>query len=314
MVSPDTRYPIRRSGEAGGVILKRDRKRPIRDYSKFNETDKEYYGLFYKKEKLRIDVKRLAKKEIISPEIITHINNMPRNTAYFFPKKKKKLEYSCNIFRNEIDALTAIWGEEIIPITCKIKTSEDVMNESYPKYMSDGIMEHEEASSASIMNGIRRSPRYHSVIGMIYGQYLHLIGSVVEYSIIKVMEENGHSLKRFNIKTLRRLLKNKYKINLDEIPSVREYKKFNALWNFLKHNSISSYNNVKKQYPEVLIKEPFESGMFALWHVNPNMAPITGILDGLKDFFDSFCETVFGEDLYEASWNYDDYFLEEYKK
>lgn len=35
-------------------------------------------------------------------------------------------------------------------------------------------------------------------------------------------------------------------------------------------------------------------------------------LNGLKEFFDSFCEVVFGENLGEVDWNYDEYFLEKY--
>lgn len=256
----------------------------------------------------------MAKSEIVPSEIITYINNIPRNTAYFFPKKKKRSEYSCNVFRDDLDSLLGVWNNEIYPMTEKIRTPGETEHKAYVNYMSYGIMEHDEAYAASIMDGVWRTIRYDSVIKMIYGQYIHFIGSTVEYSMIKVLEKNGHSLERINRASVYQILKDEYETEINKIPNAENYNKFYALWNFLKHNSISSYESVKRKYPDILIGKPFRNGEFALWYVHLDEKVILETLNGLKEFFDSFCETVFSENVDEADWNYDEYFLEKCMK
>jgi hypothetical protein len=81
-----------RSGEASrfyfGVQMKKERKRNIKDYSAYDELDMEYHGLFIKKGKLRIDMKRLKKEKyltfFLTDSIFEDINKQPRSTAYFF--------------------------------------------------------------------------------------------------------------------------------------------------------------------------------------------------------------------------------------
>ncbi|MGI6494176.1 MAG: hypothetical protein ACOX10_05045 [Candidatus Methanomethylophilaceae archaeon] len=255
----------------------------------------------------------MAKSEIVSSEIIMQINNISRNTAYFFPEKKKRSEYNCNVFRGVLDDLLSIWNTEVSPLIEYIRTPDETEHKAYVGYISDGGMDHDEARVASVMQRIKRTTTYNSVLGMIYGQYIHLIGSVVEYSMIKVLEKNGHSLKRIGRGIVSKTLRDNYGVKINEIPKVENYNKFYALWNFLKHNSISSYKNIKEQYPEILNGDPFENGRFALQYVNLDEAVIIRTLKGLREFFDSFSESVFDEDIDEACWNYDEYFLEKYK-
>lgn len=296
-----------------GPYLKRDRKRQIRDYSKFRDTDKEYYGLFYRKGKLRIDVKRLAKQDLIPLKIVKKINSVPRNTAYFFPKKKKKSEYICNITRMDIDSLIRIWKHEIHPVINRIKTPSEAGHDAYIRHIHTGILDSDELQIVSVMESIKRERDYYPVIKSIYGQYIHFIGSAVEHLVIKIMKNDGHILKRTGMKNIKDLLYKEYNVKFKKLQFVDNYKKFYALWNFLKHNSLESYKRMKKLYPEILTEKPFENGNFALWYVNLDEGIIMEILNGLKEYFDSFCETVFKEDVIEASWNYDDYFLEKFQ-
>lgn len=130
--------------------------------------------------------------------------------------------------------------------------------------------------------------------------------------MIKVLEENGHSLKKIDRRAVNDIMKPHHNIEINGIPGAENYNKFYALWNFLKHNSISSYKSIKEEYPEILVEKSFRNGEFALRYVKLEERVIVETLNRLKEFFDSFCESVFGENVYEADWNYDEYFLEKY--
>lgn len=105
------------------------------------------------------------------------------------------------------------------------------------------------------------------------------------------------------------------------IEKLSEFSSFDMLHkinNFLKHNTLSTYNTLKKIYPKNVrdkIKDkPYENGMFAGNWIIVEDDYIDKLFTKLKKFFEDYCKTIVGEDSEESKWNYDDYFSEAVKK
>lgn len=298
--------------------MKRDRKRNVKDYSKCNEFDMDYCGLFRKNGKLRIDVKRASKVDCgpFDKDFLKEISEIPRSTAYFFPKKKRRDEYMCNIFTGHLSDVREIWQQEIKPIIGKIKTPEEAGDDAFMANIPYGILDHGECEQVRIFENMKRGFEYPFVLKMIYAQFIHYIGSVVELAMIDVMNRAGHDLKRNGRGEITKLLPEKYKMELEDVPNCEHYDRFYCLWNFMKHNSMNAYTMLKEKHPKMIYDnpdKPFLSGKYSLGYIRLEESTIFDLLDGLQKFFDSFCESVFMEDINEARWNYDDYFIREFR-
>ncbi len=294
--------------------MKKERNRKLKDYSRYNEFEKEYYGIFIKNDKLRIDVKRLSilKDEQPFPiELLEKVNSMPRNTAYFFPKMKKRNEYTINIFVDAIHEIKTIWLKDLCHAIDGLTTPEKAGDLAYGSNVSDGIMDPEECLSVRSRVTRQRTASYDRAIQMIYAQFIHLMASIIEHAQIMAFESVGLKFVYLNRKILKKKLKEQYDgLEIKTVENYQEYDKFYALWNFLKHNSKSSYKNLKTTYPEILINDEFKGG-YSLNYVRLSEELIFELLSRLELFFNSLCTDVFKEDIKEAEWNYDDYFIEQ---
>ena len=72
---------------------------------------------------------------------------------------------------------------------------------------------------------------------------------------------------------------------------------------------MDTYENLKRDYPEILIDEKYESGQPAKYYVKLSEKLITELLDGVMKYFEEWCELNCDENYLEAQWNYDDYFI-----
>lgn len=86
--------------------------------------------------------------------------------------------------------------------------------------------------------------------------------------------------------------------------------KLYCIWNFVKHNSISTYKTLKERFPDVVIDQEFKQGDNALYYVNFSEELILDLISGLTEFFKEYCQLMFGENYEQAQWNYNDYFLD----
>ncbi len=295
--------------------MKRDRKRAIRDYSKFDPYSKEYNGLLVKKGRLSIDVKRLRKADpwIISEGVIDSICDIPRSTPYFHPKKKKRYDYYCNIFSDGISSIFYEWHNGLKSVVYMIKTPSERSHAYHVDSMQDGVMNHEECSTVTNMKAIEYSRSYDWTLKMIYAQYIHYVGSRSEQLITSVIVKDNTNLKYFSKKILINILQKKYNVILEDIPNYQEYVRLHAMYNFLKHSNLSAYKQAKK-YGDVIESVPYKNGAYSLKYIMLDEEKMISLIKGLGRFFDSFCEKVFKENVENAKWNYDDYFLEKYKE
>ncbi|GHU97511.1 hypothetical protein FACS189483_03690 [Spirochaetia bacterium] len=86
------------------------------------------------------------------------------------------------------------------------------------------------------------------------------------------------------------------------------YVQMYAIWNFLKHNSLSTYQVIKDNYSDILNEGEYKQGELACYYVKLSDDLIDSIPSGVERFLKEYCKLVFSEDENEAAWNYDDYF------
>lgn len=296
--------------------MKRDRKRPIKDYIKIEPYSKEYIGFFVKKGRLSIDVKRLKKVEswILSEQIIESICKIPRNTPYFHPKKKERSDYYCNIFADSIADMLDEWRCNLLRISSTIKTPNGQQSSNhYVKSIEDKVINHREFSMAANIKDIEYARGSDWMLKMIYVPYIHYIGSRAEQLMVLVMGKANNDVDYFNRGKLESILKKNYNVDLNKISNYSEYDRLYSMWNFMKHSTVVAYKKIKK-YGDTIEGKPYENGAYPSEYVNIDGEKIVDMIKSLGKFFDSFCNTVFNEDIEEVKWNYDDYFLEKFKE
>lgn len=159
---------------------------------------------------------------------------------------------------------------------------------------------------------IRRTPKYNEVIQSFLGQYVHYMASRIEQVTVKVLSIVGYEKNGFELKDFFEFVKQKGGIELNKIVGFEDYKAFRYLWNFLKHNTSSTYEKLKASDSSILRNKAYTNGDFALWFVKFPKNYIETTIDKLRTFFDNLCKDVFLEKVDEADWNYDQYFIDKF--
>lgn len=289
--------------------MKRTHRRQTAKYEKYDFNDKEYYGLFPKQGKLRIDVKRLEKCHLVDKNIIDSIKIKQRNTKYYRPEKEFRFDYKCNLFRDTLTNIKSDWHNEYLPAMNRIQTPNDFGKNARDYFMNTGIADCDEWGEIELFAALKRNSKYLEIIQSFMGQFIHFMASKIEQLTIKVLTMVGFKDNYFDLTGFSKFIKNNYKIELNQIKGFKEFKAFRDLWNFLKHNTLSTYNKLKKSNPSILINDNYTNGDFALWFVRFPENFIDDTIDKLISFFDNFCDKVFLENVKDAPWNYDAYFL-----
>lgn len=279
----------------------------------------EYYGLFkLGKGKIGIDPKRFDKTIGLDEEKIKIMAK--RNTTYFHPKKNKYEDYCVNNFVDSINNLQESYDKFQKPLIKRlikeIESHELVLPGDYIKFQM-GIADVESANNWSIIqniiNDIETTEKKTELFNNLYVQFYHNMVSRIEAITVSVLSKNNPKMKDFN----RKLLYDNYnlkKVSSRDLKSFKYHDKMYCIWNFLKHNNLSTYENLLNYYPEVLIKRKFKSGDLAVNYLILNDELINELLDGVKNFFIEWCDLNCDEKYYESSWNYSEWFIRKVKQ
>ncbi len=290
------------------------------DYENFEYTDTRYFGLFCngKKEDLsvKIDPKRFrySTSHTFTKEQLEIIN--ARQTHYFYPAKQEYFDYHCNRFEAEIKGIKEYWKKHFKPLIQhakqRVKKPKEVSIGDCDLMMC-GILEPDEANIWANHENIVNDIRYHQecamVVGSMYAQFIHHMASTIESVTVAVLTAEKAIDDHFDRNTLYGTAVKSGK-SVKELPSFPWYEKLYSLWNFIKHNSQSTYEKIKECYPQALAEgREFKQGDLAACIVKFSDEMITDLMDGASNFFKEYCELVFKERYEEAQWNYSRYFL-----
>ncbi|MBR6738013.1 MAG: hypothetical protein IKL82_06650 [Clostridia bacterium] len=289
-------------------------------YKKLEETsagyrDTRYWGVFNGKEKeqIKIDVKRYQKKlgEFSSGQLKI-INS--RNWHYFYPKKVYYNEYNCNVFVDEIKEIKKYWENHFKPIIKdsynRIKKPSKLCPGDYDN-LQCGISGPGAAQAWADYMNWKNASEYREECAVLtfslYSEFFHFMAARIEAITVKVLTQNNAIKDRFdrNVFYATTIGKNK---KIEELDNFQWYDKLYCLWNFIKHNSISTYQTLKDRFPNCLYEDEYKQGEMALYFIRFNDEMIEEIIKGCIEFFKEYCELVFGENYEEAQWNYCKYF------
>jgi hypothetical protein len=303
--------------------MKKDRsnqKLTKADFEKFADYDTRFYGLFYTKTdngiKVKIDIKRMKSTVgcTLSDKQIQIINQ--RRTHYFYPKKSEYEDYCCNMFADRIRDIQNYWEEHYKKLITyakeRIKKPKKIMPGNQMLLMQ-GIVEYDEAVMMSNWENYKNQYEYaekcFAVVASLYASFIHQTASQIEAVTVLVLSKQNAMRDRFDRNTLYATAVGGDK-KVDELPSFKYYDELYCLWNFIKHNSISTYEKLCSTYPELIYEDAeYKQGFPAFHIVKFSDELILELLCGCDSFFKEYCELVYKENYDEAQWNYGRYFL-----
>ena len=134
------------------------------------------------------------------------------------------------------------------------------------------------------------------------------MASRIEAVTVRVLTDKGMIEDRFDRNILYGGINNDTPVR--QLPHFSSHDKLYCIWNFVKHNSISTYKTLKERFSDVVIDQEFKQGDNALYYVNFSEELIVDLISGLTEFFKEYCQLMFGENYEQAQWNYNDYFLD----
>ena len=284
-------------------------------YGSFDLEDTRYYGVF---------IKGNGDKQVVSvdPKRFQHIFNLPseikkmmdkRKGPLFHPAKKSMLDYNVNVIRKDIDIIKKEWNKTYKPFIRRFL--EEIKGKNF-NYLEDdnlhsGIVSFDEAiNNARIFSWMSHEfaeLEKKQLFQSLYSQYFHQLVSQIDASILRILTINGYEGDIFNRNVLYAFKGNKpEKIKL--LDGFTAYDRMYSIWNFLKHNSLSTFNTLKNTFPEVLKEIEYKQGDLACFIINFTEDLIDSLLDGVRIFFIEYCCLVFDEDPQEAKWNSEEYF------
>ena len=283
--------------------------------------DTRYYGVFISKtgdkKRIKIDVKRYGQKIGLSEKQLDIMK--ARRTHYYFPSKKQREDYNCNLIIPLIEDILNEWEKDYMPLIEKeikaIQAKEYTPGDD--DLFTSGIINHEEACANAFIKNMRAEAKVQEtrikLYMSLYAQFFHQMVARIEAQTIKMLSNNGFSGDRFSRNNLYQFKGMTYE-RIKDLDGFKDYDKMYLIWHFIKHNSLSTYNDVNENYPEVLAKlkagAKYEAGDMAYCYISFSNELITNILKGVSEFFKNYCKFVFKEDYDRAQWDYEEYFIE----
>ena len=302
--------------------MKKDRsnqKLTKKDYEKFEYHDTRYHGLFYTKEDNKINVKIDPKRfktttNYLFSDAQTKIINA-RQTHYFYPRKSDYDDYCCNLFADRIKEIRDYWHEhykELIVHAKKRIEKPKKMTPGNNTLFMQGVAEYDEAIMMSNFTNMQNEDKYiekcHEVVASLYASFIHQMASQIEAITVHVLTKQNALTDRFSRNSLYATAAGTNK-KVTDLPSFKYYDKLYCLWNFIKHNSLSTYEKLSSAYPDLICQdEEYIQGFPAFYIINFSDELILELLNGCNSFFLEYCELVFKENYEEAQWNYGRYF------
>ena len=151
-----------------------------------------------------------------------------------------------------------------------------------------------------------------------YAQFFQQAMSQVDALSLKVIVAEGYQNNKFSREIFDTFIQGKQK-NVPKtffsFDSYAIYDRAYRVWNFLKHNSLKAYSALKSKYPEMIYdpNNAYKNGDLAVSVVKVDEKFLINTLDELPKFFDEVCQRGFSENPKDASWDYDDYFIQNAK-
>ncbi len=282
--------------------------------------DDRYWGVFEcsrREEKkygvsCKIDTRRFQKTTGIKLDEL--VNN--RRTHYFYPKHEKSTDYNCIVFLHGTSEVMCNWEtnykELIKREVAHIEKPRKYTAFDMDKFQSGNAGYFSSHQKAIIMNCLAQEEYKEECDKRmldLYSMFFQDMVSQFEALLIKVLGRSGVDTERFNRNNFYKYAFTTKKVKVKDLNGYDYYDMAYCIWHFIKHNSISTYETLKKRYPEILIKTEFTQGELGKYYVKFTSDFIEKTMHKCQMFFLDLCKVLYDESLDEAMWNHTEYFL-----
>ena len=243
----------------------------------------------------------------------------------FIPQRKSKYDYTINIFDDMLNEFARDWNLEFKPIFEMIKTPKEV----YDNTRLDAIAytsssdDLEDIEFGALMSSLKREKKYRNVIQSLYCQFITKLATEVDRIMLTVMCKLGYKSDDYSFISFAKftdgLAGDRKGIKIRDLKKYNAFNMLHKINNFLKHNTISSYQDLKTYYPNNVASIEkgtanieYENGMFAGDWIIIKEDYIDNLIDSLRIFFRDYCDKFVKENADDANWNHDTYFWEAY--
>lgn len=298
----------------------------VHDYSKYASKwngvtipsdDERYYGIHRDGNRIKIDIKRMKKLGTsgVPASVLDAASAIPRNTTYFLPKRLHRQDYVINQFRDKIQELSEAWKEYKLAFL-KIISPADVAEQVRTERLNLGIDENEDATAAGIIAGAKRQSTYNRLWISQCAQFIHQMATELDALMLRKCVYLGFAEKEVTRGKMHTYLNGtmKGRAKIEALKGYDVYAKFFTVWNMLKHNSEDLFEKIQKNYPDMLLTTQYHNGEMSQYYLKIGDDYIEKMLVDLLPFYEDLCTRIFEENVGEANWNYDDYFLEKVRQ
>jgi hypothetical protein len=126
-----------------------------------------------------------------------------------------------------------------------------VYNHADDDLFQSGIVDIDEAIDnarmVTLLSNSYAEFKKHQLFYSLYAQYFHQFVSQVDAMILRTLTHNGYEDDKFN-RNVFYAFKSDNQESIKNLDGFTEYDKMYAVWNFIKHNSLSTYQAVKNNY------------------------------------------------------------------
>ena len=286
-------------------------------YENFSYEDTRYYGLWIRGKgetlETKIDPRRFqsAARHTFQQHQLEVINN--RTSHYFHPAKTYYEDYYCNWFVDELKDIKRDWVgnfKSLIDTAIqKIQKPRKLCAGDYDN-LHMGISSVQAADAWAMQANWKNEREYRikvaKVVYGLYSQFIQQMASRIEAVTVKVLTERNMIEDHFDRNILYGGINKDTPVRA--LPHFSSHNKLYCIWNFVKHNSLSTYETLKSRFPELVSEEEFKQGDAALYYVKFSEELILDLIDGCSEFFKEYCSLIFNEDYSQAQWNYHYYF------
>lgn len=292
------------------------------DYSKYKDEEwsadllkQDFWGLHEIDGRIEVDVERFA----LACELATEPSYCPEELkkigGYYIPSKINRHDYICNFLYDSLNALKKDWNEEYKPLFKSICSPKEVADNHR---MTNMAMFGNKDTFDSIELGsqyaaLQRIETYERIICELRCVFIIKVCTEINRIILRTLSMDLYENPNYSVRDLITYCNAKSNVSVENLKNWGIYTKFNNVQNFLKHNSRSAYEILKRYNKECLIEKPdteYENGMFSYYWINFKEVDIDNYLEKVGVFLEDFCKKVLNEDVDRAKWDYDQFFLD----
>lgn len=277
----------------------------------------EYYGIFRVKGSTCIDPKRFYKIfKLKKDEKYNEMSN--RSTHYFHPKHKKESDYTSFYFNSILSEISNDWkfSKNFYKDALKTIKSYDELYPSDDSMLNFGYRGVNGSNAwARDMNSYNKYKYENDVLKLrnsLYSQFWSQICSKIEAICVMIYSKKFPKIKKWERKIMYYNIDKD--IDIESLDSFKYHDRLYRVWNFIKHNNVSTYNKLKEFYPESLNENKYQNGDLSIFYLNITDKLIDETINGLLSFFNDWCEKILDEKINEYKWNYEEWFYSRYSE